>query len=875
MINKKNKKQLISLVATIVFVALFLVAKPAQANWVLDLFGGICMGIVSVLGWVLMKLMGVLVYIAQYNNFIASKAVVNGWVMVRDICNMFFVMILLIIAFATILHLENYSYKKWLPKLILMAILINFSKTICGLLIDLAQIVMLTFVNAFKDIGGVNLTDMLGIKDWQTIKQDEVSISGWEVASAYMLAVLYVIISIIVIASMIAMLVMRIVMIWIYVVLSPAAYLLSAFPGGQKYASEWWSEFIKNLIVGPVLAFFIWLSFTSLTNFDSSQLNIDGTGLQKNEEGTQLNCQSTDGNVCDFGTSDVLIKFIISIGMLLGGMKITQDIGGVAGKAAGSVFSKGKKLAIAGAAGAGLLALKGAKQPLSWGVDKIHHATGVDLNVARTFRGFVERRKELKEKQYSEGQKKAGEAMEKGGLHGVLAMSGNPGDAWDEITDWKGLKPKGILKRVKSVGARRLIGGKGIGELKAEGITEKESATRALEDAKYKNDFIKLTPEKRQEKLEEVVVNYNKADAEFKEQDKLKGDLANEIKAEEAKGQYKDEGRISELEDKKKTTEANMKSLDQERKMWSGRTTFVGNNIKHTFTDKEKFDVREELSDSKAKVDSAQEKIDKNTMGYAYEARAAEQASVQAEGKKISSISDPTELVRILRTAIESKDKSLVKATMLKLTKDYNDNEALQPLVGDTSYKGLQELMRQLSTAGSKNYAGFSQEEAFGLGSQVAELNKQTNHWGATSAYVMENGKWRETTEKEHVNIRSKDTDKIQTQAFLRNNNRLAYGKHDEKGEFQLDVGGVMMLKSIDNVDGHKNLNTMNRSAAKYVYDAIIKNPQLEKVFSRGTGEVDKNGHQKTFLDMLEQRLGSTKDQNTMQLYDEAKRDLG
>jgi hypothetical protein len=88
--------------------------------------------------------------VLSYQNFIGSEAVIQGWVIVRDLSNMFFVVILLVIAFATILHIENYNYKKWLPKLILMAVLINFSKTICGLLIDVAQIVMLTLLTLLK-----------------------------------------------------------------------------------------------------------------------------------------------------------------------------------------------------------------------------------------------------------------------------------------------------------------------------------------------------------------------------------------------------------------------------------------------------------------------------------------------------------------------------------------------------------------------------------------------------------------------------------------------------------------------------------------------------------------------------------------------------
>jgi len=66
---------------------------------------------------------------------------------------MSFILILLIIAFATILRQESYS-KKLLPKLLIMAVLINFSRTIFGLLIDFSQVIMLTFVNAFSAGGG-------------------------------------------------------------------------------------------------------------------------------------------------------------------------------------------------------------------------------------------------------------------------------------------------------------------------------------------------------------------------------------------------------------------------------------------------------------------------------------------------------------------------------------------------------------------------------------------------------------------------------------------------------------------------------------------------------------------------------------------------
>src|SRR5680860_214359 len=254
LLNKKKVIIAITLLVIVYFVfSTQVVSAQTDSPWYINLIGSIAAGLVSVLGWILAKLMGILVYIAQYNNFTNSAVIINGWRVARDVANMFFVVVLLIIAFGTILQLENYNYKKWLPKLILMAILINFSKTICGLLIDVSQIIMLTFVNAFGKMGPGSLTNMLGLADWQSFTETE-TVEKWSVAAAYVLAVLYAFIALATVAAMVAMLVMRIVMIWVYVVLSPFAYLLAAFPGGASYASQWWKEFTKNLIVGPILA---------------------------------------------------------------------------------------------------------------------------------------------------------------------------------------------------------------------------------------------------------------------------------------------------------------------------------------------------------------------------------------------------------------------------------------------------------------------------------------------------------------------------------------------------------------------------------------------------------------------------------------------
>jgi len=345
-----SKKNLIIFSSTLLLsLVIFIFAKPVHAgvgDVVAEIIGWIILALVSFVGQLLSLVIWVLIMIAQYSGFGTAAPVVYGWAIVRDVCNMFFILILLIIAFATILRIESYSFKKLLPKLIMMAVLINFSRLICNIFIDFTQVIMLTFVNGFKEVGGGNLTEMLGITDLLNVKSDpDVEVSFWSILGTYLLALVYAVVALVVVFTMVAVLAMRMVMLWIYIVLSPAAYLLSAFPQGQSYASRWWSDFTKNLLVGPILAFFIWLSFASLggTSTGDGKNPVDQV-MENNGAGkpAALGSAATSGpsvGISTAGSPDNMIKLIISIGMLIGGLQIAQEMGGAGGKMAGKGMS--------------------------------------------------------------------------------------------------------------------------------------------------------------------------------------------------------------------------------------------------------------------------------------------------------------------------------------------------------------------------------------------------------------------------------------------------------------------------------------------------------------------------------------------------------
>ncbi|KKP59348.1 MAG: hypothetical protein UR53_C0003G0010 [Candidatus Magasanikbacteria bacterium GW2011_GWC2_34_16] len=316
-----------------------------------------------------------IIELAGYNGYLDSTAVNVGWVMVRDITNMFFVVILLLIAFGTILGIEQYEWKKMLVKFVMAAILVNFSRIICGVIIDVGQVVMITFVNGIAATAGGNLinafsADKLLQLTGQTINDAEMFLASVAALTfaAMMLAVMLV---------FVFMLLARMIVLWVLIVLSPLAFVLSVIPQTQKFASNWWSEFGNHVIVGPVVVFFIWLSFVTvgagnISTEIGNHSQIDPS--LKIKEDSVLEADQIGGQSA--GISSVMswakmANFAIAIGMLLVGAKVAQQLGVMGGGAMSKAVDFGKKVGMiaSGVSAARFLgagALKGAKTGLKW-----------------------------------------------------------------------------------------------------------------------------------------------------------------------------------------------------------------------------------------------------------------------------------------------------------------------------------------------------------------------------------------------------------------------------------------------------------------------------------------------------------------------------
>jgi hypothetical protein len=324
------------------------------------LVGNLFLFFTEILGKLLLFVMDTfLVPVAGYNGFVTELVVQQGWVIVRDLTNMFFVLMMLVISIGTILGIEEFSYRRLLPRLLVMAVLINFSKVIVGLMIDFSQVVMLTFVNGFSAAAGGNMIQLLRLEKTMDISEGlpTQKLDIWDFIGAQFLGLLMIIISLMIIVVMCMMLAFRIVMLWILTILSPLVFFLSTVQKGkaQQAYAQWWDKLGTYLVSGPVLAFFLWLAL-SVSAAGGLTKDFDTSG-EVSEVG---NAQQYF--VSSAGSRDSLVGYIIGVAMLLGGMYITADFGAMGGsmlRSGADFFSKTApraigRLAYGGTIGAGI-----------------------------------------------------------------------------------------------------------------------------------------------------------------------------------------------------------------------------------------------------------------------------------------------------------------------------------------------------------------------------------------------------------------------------------------------------------------------------------------------------------------------------------------
>ncbi len=282
--------------------------------------------VLSQVGSVIFTFAAFLASLALKMNFavfdLASNRLVGvGWQITRDVANLGFVLIIVIIAIATILRREEYGVQKLLPKLIAAAILVNFSLTIAGVFVDFSHVITKFF---FDRIQGGDIADVLaGAFQPQTLFQTSqqhaltAAAGGADTLTTGLMNLIFIIIFTLVgaftILAFAVLLLLRYLHLSFLGVVAPIIWLFWIVPQLSSQFGKWWTSFFRWTFFAPASAFFMYLAIQALNGLKTL------TDAQGSVFGT------LDGdlqNILRIGS-----QMIVTTGIMLGGLIIADKMG--------------------------------------------------------------------------------------------------------------------------------------------------------------------------------------------------------------------------------------------------------------------------------------------------------------------------------------------------------------------------------------------------------------------------------------------------------------------------------------------------------------------------------------------------------------------
>ncbi len=204
--------------------------------------------------------------ILQINSELVSNdsQIHEIWEKIKGITNIVFIIFLMIVIYSQItgLGLSNYGIKKALPKLVVVAVLVNLSFLICQVAVDTSNIVGNGLRDIFSSIGGGEMIE--SETNWSEIYSAIagggalLTVAGtaylmFNPGAIYMLiaAVLAAVVSV---AIGLATIAARWAVVALLVMISPLAMVANILPNTEQWFKKWKDLFLKMLVFYPMFS---------------------------------------------------------------------------------------------------------------------------------------------------------------------------------------------------------------------------------------------------------------------------------------------------------------------------------------------------------------------------------------------------------------------------------------------------------------------------------------------------------------------------------------------------------------------------------------------------------------------------------------------
>jgi hypothetical protein len=196
-------------------------------------------------------------------NTSAQNPVYVVWELVRNIANIAFIIMFLIIIFsqASSLGMSNYGIKRTLPRLLIMAVLVNISYFLCAFAVDVFNLIGVG-VKGLVQVGiDAAPKPNLGSETWDGTYAKFITASIIAVAALAatsqlwpILATMFAVVTFSILIGFVV-LVARQVLITLLIIISPLAFAAALLPNTENWFNRWRKTFTTMLVSYPVIMF--------------------------------------------------------------------------------------------------------------------------------------------------------------------------------------------------------------------------------------------------------------------------------------------------------------------------------------------------------------------------------------------------------------------------------------------------------------------------------------------------------------------------------------------------------------------------------------------------------------------------------------------
>lgn len=254
------------------------------------------------------------------------------WNQMKNFVNMFFILILIIISFATIFDVTKYSYKSVLPTLIIVALLMNFSLVIGQTIISSSDLLTHAFLAQIKGgpdgglsknlMNGFNLQKAVGTNGRDVTAENEQGVTNLALTFASQYEKLLINLVFLLVLIVIALLAFITAALFVFIrtpvlmfllILSPAAAFLYILPNTRKYFEQWWNAFLSWVFFLPVYVFFLMFAIIFINT--------------RTQPGLDL---GTPNSVANFFNFNDIFFYVVTLLFMIYGLVTARKVGSFA-----------------------------------------------------------------------------------------------------------------------------------------------------------------------------------------------------------------------------------------------------------------------------------------------------------------------------------------------------------------------------------------------------------------------------------------------------------------------------------------------------------------------------------------------------------------